>query len=108
MSFQYNSQNPEQASENMIKEVYADNFESEMKKICKLIEIYNYVALDTEFPGFPNIGKGLSQREIYYNSIKANVDNLKLIQVGITLCDQNGNYPKETASWQFNFKFDLK
>jgi CCR4-NOT transcription complex subunit 7/8 len=96
------------SSESIIKEVYSENFELELKKISKIIDTYNYVALDTEFPGFPKIGKGSTQREIYYNSIKANVDTLKLIQVGITLCDVNGNYPKDNASWQFNFQFDLK
>jgi len=35
------------------------------------------------------------------------VDNLNLIQVGLTLCDEDGNYPKEASTWQFNFHFDL-
>ena len=94
--------------ERIIKEVNQDNLEIEIKKISKLIDTYNYVALDTEFPGFPYTGQGSTQREIYYKSIKENVDNLKLIQVGITLCDKDGNYPRDNASWQFNFRFDLE
>ena len=43
----------------------------------------------------------------YYESIKQNVDNLKVIQIGITLCDVKGNYPQGTTTWQFNLKFDL-
>lgn len=43
----------------------------------------------------------------YYDSIKQNVDNLKVIQIGITLSDEKGNYPTGTTTWQFNFKFDL-
>jgi CCR4-NOT transcription complex subunit 7/8 len=43
----------------------------------------------------------------YYESIKQNVDDLKVIQIGLTLCDENGNYPPGTTTWQFNFKFDL-
>jgi len=98
----------DQKQEVIIKEVYFDNFETEIKKISKLIETYNYVSLDTEFPGFPYNVMGATQKEIYYKSIKMNVDKLKLIQVGITLCDANGNYPKEdNASWQFNFNFNL-
>jgi CCR4-NOT transcription complex subunit 7/8 len=35
------------------------------------------------------------------------VDNLKIIQLGITLSDKNGNLPKDVSTWQFNFKFDV-
>jgi len=30
-----------------------------------------------------------------------------MIQVGLTLCDENGNTPPGGGTWQFNFKFDL-
>lgn len=39
--------------------------------------------------------------------IKANVDDLKIIQIGITLSDEEGNVPQPVCSWQFNFHFDL-
>ena len=32
---------------------------------------------------------------------------MKVIQIGLTLCDEKGNYPPGTTTWQFNFKFDL-
>lgn len=32
---------------------------------------------------------------------------LKLIQLGMTVCDKNGNPPPGPATWQFHFKFDL-
>lgn len=38
--------------------------------------------------------------------MRCNVDMLKIIQIGITLCDDDGNSP-EIATWQFNFTFDL-
>lgn len=39
--------------------------------------------------------------------IKANCDNLKLIQVGIALMNEEGITPKgKTIAWQFNLKFD--
>lgn len=39
--------------------------------------------------------------------IKANCDNLKLIQVGISLSNQNGQFPKnKPQAWQFNLQFD--
>jgi len=91
----------------IIKDVFDENFDVEMKKISSLIDKYNYISLDTEFPGFVYNGQGKSQKEIYYNAIKSNVDCLKLIQVGLTLCDKDGNYPKDTATWQINFHFDL-
>jgi CCR4-NOT transcription complex subunit 7/8 len=36
------------------------------------------------------------------------VNELKIIQLGITLANKNGEMPSETTTWQFNFKFDLK
>jgi hypothetical protein len=33
---------------------------------------------------------------------------MKIIQVGITLSDENGNHPQPVSTWQFNFNFDLK
>jgi CCR4-NOT transcription complex subunit 7/8 len=85
-----------------IVEVWDDNFEEEMDRISRLLEKYNYVGMDTEFPGIcfqePNL-QG-------YSFIKKNVDNLKLIQVGFALSDENGNSPSP-STWQFNFKFNL-
>lgn len=86
-----------------IVEVWEDNFEEEMEKIMKLVEKYNYVAMDTEFPGVYYQGDQYTG----YNLIKTNVDALKLIQVGITLADEDGNTPKPTSTWQFNLRFDL-
>ena len=43
-----------------------------------------------------------------YKNIKNNVDNLKVIQVGITLSNEEGEFPEDISTWQFNFKFDLK
>jgi hypothetical protein len=40
--------------------------------------------------------------------VKVNVDNLKLIQVGITLSDINGRVPPGVCSWQFNMFFDIR
>jgi CCR4-NOT transcription complex subunit 7/8 len=35
------------------------------------------------------------------------VDLLKMIQLGLTFSDGQGNYPQECATWQFNFKISL-
>lgn len=37
--------------------------------------------------------------------MRCNVDLLKLIQLGVTLSDEDGNLP-DKCTWQFNFKFD--
>ena len=38
--------------ESGIKEVWADNLDDEFQKIVQLVETYNNVSIDTEFPGF--------------------------------------------------------
>lgn len=40
--------------------------------------------------------------------VRENVNNLKLIQLGITLSNNDGEFPKPTCTWQFNFRFNLK
>ena len=34
-----------------IIEVYSDNFKQEIKNMSSLLEEYNYIGMDTEFPG---------------------------------------------------------
>ncbi|KAJ3432378.1 pop2 isoform e [Anaeramoeba flamelloides] len=92
-----------------IRDVWAHNIEEEMNVISDLIEQYPCVAMDTEFPGvigqvagdFPNLS------EFKYQNLKFNVDNLKLIQLGITLSDPEGNLPEGICTWQFNCKFNI-
>ena len=45
--------------------------------------------------------------DFYYQYIKVNVNKLKLIQLGITLTNARGEQPPNTATWQFNLKFDI-
>ena len=99
-SSRYNS--IDKNSENGIIEVYEHNFIQEIKKICELSEDYNYIGMDTEFPGI------VFSENFYYKTLKKNVDKLKLIQLGITLTNEKGEYPKNYPyhTWQFNLKFD--
>lgn len=87
-----------------IVNVWEENLEFEFDRIMQLVDKYNYISMDTEFPGICMQGENL----IGYNFIKSNVDELKLIQVGITLADEKGETPKPVSTWQFNLKFDLE
>ena len=91
---------------NKIKEVFADNFIQEIKTISNFISQYPYVGMDTEFPGviYPC---PVANEEFYYAYTKVNVDKLKLIQLGITLTNDKGEYPPGTCTWQFNLHFDV-
>lgn len=91
----------------MIRDVWADNLEEEFKVIRELVEEYPYVAMDTEFPGvvLKAVGHFTTAHEHYYQSLKLNVNALKIIQVGITLLNERGEVPDKCCTWQFNFHF---
>ncbi len=93
-----------------IKNVWKDNLEEEMANIRHLIEKYNYVAMDTEFPGIvaKPLGSFKNQSSFAYQQLRFNVDMLSIIQLGITLSDENGRRPEPTHTWQFNFNFNLE
>lgn len=90
-----------------IIEVYEDNFIQEMRNLSTLLEEYNYVGMDTEFPGTVYFVENMTE-DFYYKTLKRNVDKLKLIQLGITLKNEKGEYPKNYPyhTWQFNLEFD--
>lgn len=92
-----------------IKEVWAENLEDEFKVINELIEKYNYVGMDTEYPGiYSAFQNEANTKEAGYKFIKSNVDQQKLIQVGLTLSNEDGETPSPICTWQFNFKFNLQ
>ena len=90
-----------------IKEVYDDNFVEEIKNIGTLLEEYNYIGMDTEYPGIVYCVQNIS-KDFYFKTLKMNVDSLKIIQLGITLTNSKGEFPKNNKyhTWQFNFEFD--
>ncbi|XP_078437538.1 putative CCR4-associated factor 1 homolog 7 [Wolffia australiana] len=93
-----------------IREVWDDNLEEEFALIRQIVDDYPYVAMDTEFPGIVlrPIGSFKTNAEYNYQTLKANVDLLKLIQLGLTFSDERGNIPTNEAGlrciWQFNFR----
>ena len=78
----------------------------EFAKLRDIVEKYQYIAMDTEFPGIVARPAG-NCTDYTYKTIKLNVDLLKVIQLGITFADDRGCSPAGTSTWQFNFKFDL-
>ncbi|XP_054820243.1 probable CCR4-associated factor 1 homolog 6 [Prosopis cineraria] len=87
-----------------IREVWANNLHQEIELIQKVVENYQYVAMDTEFPGTVH-GRYM---DTSYETLKKNVNDLKLIQLGLTFSDDQGNLPTlgngKYCVWQFNFR----
>ena len=80
-----------------------------MHLIRSIIDDYQFCAMDTEFPGVVArpVGNFRNAGEYHYQTLRLNVDMLKLIQLGLTFSDSNGNLPRvnnELCVWQFNFK----
>ena len=95
---------------NAIRDVWATNLEEEFKAIRDAVATCPFIAMDTEFPGIVArpLGNFRTTHEFYYQTLRCNVNILKIIQIGITLCDENGNPPtKGPSTWQFNFRFCL-
>lgn len=91
-----------------IRDVWAVNVEEEMAVIREMVETHPYVAMDTEFPGI--VARPVSEiysTDFHYKSLKINVDLLKIIQLGLTFADKDGNLANGCPCWQFNFKFNL-
>lgn len=67
--------------------------------------------MDTEFPGLyvtrNEIQRFHTEEENQYFLIRSNIEETKLIQVGLTISDSEGNTPYPVCTWQFNFKFDI-
>lgn len=116
-------------------EVWAENLDAEMNVIRDLIEYYPYIGMvsrlasllyvyelllthyphswmnqDTEFPGVVArpIGTFKTPSDYHYQTLRCNVDLLRIIQLGLTLCDEKGRKPEGKCVWQFNFRFSLK
>ncbi|KAB5570366.1 CCR4-NOT transcription complex subunit 7 [Coniochaeta sp. 2T2.1] len=112
-----------------IREVWKHNLHEEMKVLRDLVDKYPYVAMDTEFPGIVSrpMGGFRGKSDYHYQCLRTNVDMLKIIQIGLSLFNEDGQPPpaKQDSqdlgrsgnssssgpfpyAWQFNFKFSLK
>lgn len=89
--------------------VWKDNLQEELNKIMEIVDDYPCIAMDTEFPGVVArpIGCFKNSHDYHYQTLKCNVDLLKIIQLGLSFCDEEGNIIPGACTWQFNFKFSL-
>jgi CCR4-NOT transcription complex subunit 7/8 len=95
-------------SEVEIRDVWRENMAQEFAIIREVVQKYPIVAMDTEFPGVVARPLGeFSRTDFHFQSLRCNVDLLRVIQVGIAFIDKEGNTPEPCACWQFNFEFDL-
>eukprot|EP01080_Neovahlkampfia_damariscottae_P008213 gene8213-38_t len=93
-----------------IIDVWKHNLKEEMNNILKIVDKYNYVSMDTEFPGVVArpTGNFRTTSEYHYQTLRCNVNLLRIIQLGLTFSDGSGNLPTNgNCTWQFNFKFSL-
>ncbi|KAJ9189823.1 hypothetical protein P3X46_001075 [Hevea brasiliensis] len=82
----------------VVRQVWASNLKSEFFHIQKVIRQYPFVSMDTEFPGTifqSTLNKHLLcyAPDYTYYLMKLNVDMLKIIQLGLTFSDLEGNLP---------------
>ncbi|GMQ01655.1 hypothetical protein CsSME_00048218 [Camellia sinensis var. sinensis] len=100
----------------IVRDVWADNLSFEFGLIRRVLDDYPNVAMDTEFPGtiiFSDKHYSCLSPSDNYFLMKSNVDALNLIQVGLTLSNNQGNLPDlytdSCYAWQFNFRdFDIE
>ncbi|GMI17656.1 hypothetical protein TrLO_g10532 [Triparma laevis f. longispina] len=91
-----------------IRNVWSSNLLTEFSQIRTLVETHRYIAMDTEFPGV--VARPVSETfasDYHYQSLKCNVDLLRIIQLGIAFADEKGEFAEGCPCWQFNFKFSL-
>ncbi|KKA26619.1 hypothetical protein TD95_002926 [Thielaviopsis punctulata] len=119
-----------QPNKGRIREVWNYNLHEEMSILRALVHKYPYIAMDTEFPGVVSrpMGNFRGKSDYHYQCLRTNVDMLKVIQIGITLFNEDGETPPPRLSpddldplvpvklptgacpysWQFNFQFSLR
>jgi CCR4-NOT transcription complex subunit 7/8 len=75
-----------------------------------MLQWYQSPKKDTEFPGVVArpIGNFKNSSDYHFQTLRCNVDLLKIIQLGLTFADKKGNLPEGIQTWQFNFHFNLQ
>ncbi|XP_072970793.1 probable CCR4-associated factor 1 homolog 11 [Typha angustifolia] len=103
----------------VVRSVWTGNAEYEFSLIRSVVGEFPFASMDTEFPGVIYVADGYHPSQLTpeerYTLIKANVDELQLLQVGITLTDAEGRLPDlgtdgaKRYVWEINIGgFDLR
>ncbi|KAL6906371.1 hypothetical protein ACP4OV_003972 [Aristida adscensionis] len=86
-----------------VHEVWADNLTDKLRDLTLFARRVHYVAVKVHYPGVVH-GAGRSHHqttpEERYAAVKADVDALKPIQLGLAVCTYDG----ELAAWEFNLR----
>ena len=99
----------------VIREVWRETLEEAMEDMSALVhDGYNCVGMDTEFPGVvarapsSTTVNGVKGYASMWQTIRVNVNILKVIQIGMCFRDKDGKAPEDRPStFQINFHFDL-
>lgn len=65
--------------------------------MMKCLKKTKYIGIDTEFPGVVVHGDNLNYNQ--YSLVRENCNKLKMIQIGLSLFDKNGNLVTNDATW---------
>ena len=87
----------------LVHPVWAWNFNQESANLRQFAAGARYVAVNVHYPGvvyLPGKDNTALTAEQRYALVKANVDALKPLQVGIAVCDFQGN----SFAWEFNLR----
>lgn len=90
-----------------IIDVWSWNFDAEFGELLATLAACGddaVLALDTEFPGFLREEPKSASRSVRYQALRENCDNLRPIQLGISVAGSDG-IPFKT--WSFNLCFDM-
>ncbi|CAL8085805.1 unnamed protein product [Prunus armeniaca] len=82
-----------------IRGVWAYNFHQELSQFDHCLHRFPVISFDTEFPGFLRDTPRDALEDQRYEDVKFNVESLKLLQLGFTLSDANGNIG---GTWEFH------
>ncbi|XP_037410071.1 probable CCR4-associated factor 1 homolog 11 [Triticum dicoccoides] len=86
-----------------VRPVWAGNFNEEWAYLQSFAACARYIAVDVHYPGVVHAAdQDLSSLPVEhrYALMKANVDGLKPLQVGIAVCDHQG----QQVAWEFNLR----
>ena len=76
------------------------------KETARMVDLFlekGFTYFDTAY-AYP--GSEENSNIFEYSILRNNVNKLKIIQLGITVCTASGQVATDYPTWQFNFKFN--